>query len=129
MAAAQAAAVLQRCLQSRPATSDDFPRFFQRRLAKSQQAIWQLATASDYRAPHTKGPRPGAVERLSFRYTERILPLLATDRDTFQTFLSVVHFTQPASALMRPGLLAKALFGQRRMHQHLTNSQITGSHA
>jgi 2-polyprenyl-6-methoxyphenol hydroxylase-like FAD-dependent oxidoreductase len=111
-AAAQHALVLSECLHAMPFSSPDFPSFFQRKLAKANQPIWQLATTSDYRLPGTSGPQPGVVERWVFRYMDRILPLCATDRYTFETFLSVIHLIRPATSLFQPAIALKALFQQ-----------------
>lgn len=109
-AAAQHALVLSECLHAMPFSSPDFPSFFQRQLAKANQPIWQLATSSDYRVPGTSGPQPGVVERWAFRYMDRMLPLCATDRYTFEAFLSVIHLIRPATSLFQPEIALKVLF-------------------
>ncbi len=78
---------------------------FQKRLAKSNEGPWLLATGEDFRYPTTEGGTPDAMTRLTHRYMDRVIELLPEDEELCRLFFNVTHLTQPATALFQPYVL------------------------
>lgn len=77
-------------------------------VAKVVDMAWQLAVAEDFRSPDTTGPRPPGLALVN-RYVTRVHRATHTDTDVYRTFLDVMNLVEPASALMRPGMIWRVL--------------------
>lgn len=90
---------------------------FQKRLAARNADVWRLATGADLRSPATEGARPGPVDRLMYRYLDRVFLRATVDTRVALTVAEVLHLQQPASALLHPRILLPALQGPGRTRQ------------
>jgi 2-polyprenyl-6-methoxyphenol hydroxylase-like FAD-dependent oxidoreductase len=78
---------------------------FQKRLAKSNEGPWLLATGEDFRYPTTEGGTPDAATRFTHRYMDRVIELLPENDELCRIFFNVTNLTQPATALFQPYVL------------------------
>jgi 2-polyprenyl-6-methoxyphenol hydroxylase-like FAD-dependent oxidoreductase len=78
---------------------------FQKRLAKSNDGPWLLATGEDFRYPTTEGGKPDVTTRLTHRYMDRIIDLLPENDELCRIFFNVTNLTQPATVLFQPYVL------------------------
>ena len=88
---------------------EGLPHRFQRKLAKINATPWQLATASDYHVPGIEGMNPNLVERLTYRYVDKIVEVLPCAPSVSKTFSHVLHMVEPPTALFRPRIAAQVL--------------------
>jgi 2-polyprenyl-6-methoxyphenol hydroxylase-like FAD-dependent oxidoreductase len=82
---------------------------FQKRLARSNAALWTMATAEDYRYPETRGRRRTAWTRMTHAYLDRIFSLAAQREDVYGQLLQVGHLLKKPRALARPDIALLAL--------------------
>lgn len=82
---------------------------FQKRLAKSNEGPWLLATGEDFRYPTTEGGTPDAMTRLMHRYVDRVMDLLPEDEELCKIFFNVTHLMEPATALFQPYVLKEVV--------------------
>ncbi len=101
--AALGAEVLDQCLR---AGVDSLT--FQQRLARSNQAAWQMAVNSDYRYPVEGKPASATTKRLH-RYIDWLFVAAPSVPQVASTFLGVMHMMQPSTALFHPSLIARRL--------------------
>lgn len=111
--AAMSAQVLDACLEERQPGdfTSQWGKLFQQRLARSNADVWRLATGADLRGPATEGDKPGPLDRLMYRYLDRVFLRATVDAEVALTVAEVLHLRQPASALMRPRILLPTLRG------------------
>lgn len=86
------------------------PRF-QRRIAKTIQSVWAIATGEDVRVPGAEGGRPGRVARALQGYLDRVIELTTEDVFAREILLEVLNLDQPATRLFHPRLVAKVILG------------------
>ncbi len=79
-----------------------FARRFQRRLPKTVNPVWQLATGEDFRWPTTEGPKRGRLLRFMHWYVDQLFDALASDAHLVDAFSSVMHLLEPPIVLFRP---------------------------
>ncbi|MCW5849736.1 MAG: FAD-dependent monooxygenase [Anaerolineae bacterium] len=91
---------------------------FQKRLAARNASVWQLATGADLRSPATEGALPGPLDRLMYRYLDRVFLRSTVDPQVALTVVEVLHLQKPASALLHPRILWPTLQGVSRSTSH-----------
>ncbi|UGY94211.1 FAD-dependent oxidoreductase [Streptomyces gobiensis] len=108
--AALAADTLRDCLQryARRGTTAGLSRHFQRRLAATVKAPWQMATGQDLAFPGTAG-RPGLTDRMMQPYLSRVMRASAAGPPAAYQVNRVMHMIDSASALFRPAMVRAAL--------------------
>jgi len=83
---------------------------FQKRLAKSNQSPWLMATNEDYRYPIIAGDAaPEIVHRLN-RYVDWLFAAAPDVPQITQTFLGVMHLVKPPTSLFNPTLIARRIW-------------------
>jgi 2-polyprenyl-6-methoxyphenol hydroxylase-like FAD-dependent oxidoreductase len=102
--AALEALVLRDCLSR--GTEDLAWRFFRAAAAPIRQA-WQLSTNPDLALPEIHGTPP-LLARLFNRYVDRILAAAESDTAVVDQFVRVTSLVDPATRLLRPGMLWRA---------------------
>jgi 2-polyprenyl-6-methoxyphenol hydroxylase-like FAD-dependent oxidoreductase len=113
---AMEALVLDQCLKERRGDGDlhGFALAFQKRLARTIEPVWLIATGEDARVPGVEGARPGPAAGLLYRYLDRITELSTEDPLARQALLDVLGLVKPTTSLFRPNLITLALLGPRR---------------
>jgi flavin-dependent dehydrogenase len=86
-----------------------FARRFQRLVARHGADAWQLSTGEDLRYQTTRGPRPGRLGRLAYRYADRVLAVANGNQDVQAAFLRVIHLLDRPAALFHPRVLLPVL--------------------
>jgi hypothetical protein len=114
--ATMSAQVLDACLGEQRRRRPDgslvgMSRRFQQQLGRSNSTAWMLATGPDLRAPDTEGPRPSWVNRLMYRYLDRIFVQATRDPQVVRMLFEVLHLSTPPSALFHPRMVAALLRG------------------
>jgi 2-polyprenyl-6-methoxyphenol hydroxylase-like FAD-dependent oxidoreductase len=114
--ATMSAQVLDACLGEQRRRRPDgsligMSRRFQQQLARSNATAWMLATGPDLRAPDTEGPRPSWVNRLMYRYLDRIFVQATRDPQVVSMLFEVLHLSTPPAALFHPRMVAALLRG------------------
>jgi len=105
--AALAATVLGETLRKDPSAARLGPTF-QRRLATSMKDAFTTATSDDLRWPETSGhASPGL--RLMHKYVDRVMTCATKDARIHARLLEVLQMVRPASALLSPRILQRAL--------------------
>lgn len=89
------------------------PRRFFRDLAKADDAPWALAAGGDLGFPATEGKRTFMV-RMANSYMSRLRPAAVHDAALTEAFLRVAGLVDAPSAIMRPRVAWKVLFGGRQ---------------
>lgn len=83
---------------------------FQKQLTQSNQFAWSLATGFDSKFPTTKGAIAPSWAEPSFQgYADRLVALAQKDVDVHLQFLEMAHMLKPASSLIHPRLMIRAL--------------------
>ena len=108
--AALEALALRRCLSS--GTQDLARRFFRAAAVPIRQA-WELSANPDLCLPEIEGTPP-LLTRLLNVYTERILTATEYDPAAVDQFVRVTALIDPATRLLRPGMLWRAAMANRR---------------
>ena len=93
-------------------SSADLPRVIargQKAIAAKVKAPWMLTTGSDLRYPTTVGAKQTAVDRLVYRYLDRVLARVADDPVVNAAFLRVLNMIDQPQALFGPRLAARVL--------------------
>ena len=108
--AALGAEVLSRHVGAR---QEPEPRRFFRDLARVNDAPWALAAGGDLGFPGTEGKRTLAV-RMANTYMSRLRPAAVHDSTLTRAFLRVAGLVDPPTAIMRPQVLRRVLFGGAR---------------
>jgi 2-polyprenyl-6-methoxyphenol hydroxylase-like FAD-dependent oxidoreductase len=114
--AAQGAQLLDRCLrqaqQARPRSAHEprdlagLARAFQHQVAALNATPWLMATGEDLRWASTQGGQPSAVTRLTQRYMDAIITLMARSPRASRAFMEVWHLLAPPATLFHPSLVA-----------------------
>ncbi len=103
--AALEALVLRDCLSC--GTDNLARRFFRAAVAPIRQA-WQLSTNPDLALPEIHGTPPLAA-RVFNRYVDRVLTAAETDTVALDQFIKVTSLVEPATRLLRPSMIRRAL--------------------
>jgi 2-polyprenyl-6-methoxyphenol hydroxylase-like FAD-dependent oxidoreductase len=90
-----------------------FARRMQKKVAKTSQGAWVIATGADVRYPTTEGRQPGLVDRIMQGYLNRVIEVSMQDATVNAAFLRVVHLLDLPPALFRPAVAMRALAGVR----------------
>jgi 2-polyprenyl-6-methoxyphenol hydroxylase-like FAD-dependent oxidoreductase len=107
--AALEALALRDCLSR--GTEDLARRFFSAAAAPIRQA-WQLSTNPDLNLPEIHGTPP-LTARLFSRYVDRVLAAAESDTAAADQFIRVTSLVDPATRLLRPGMLWRAARARR----------------
>jgi 2-polyprenyl-6-methoxyphenol hydroxylase-like FAD-dependent oxidoreductase len=107
--AALEALVLRDCLSR--GTEDLARRFFRAATGPIRQA-WQLSTNPDLALPEIHGTPPLSA-RLFNRYVDRVLSAAESDTAAADQFIRVTSLVDPATRLLRPGMLWRAARAKR----------------
>jgi 2-polyprenyl-6-methoxyphenol hydroxylase-like FAD-dependent oxidoreductase len=107
--AAMGAVLLDEQLQAGRDFSPVFGQTFQRKLAKSLETPWLMATGEDFRWEKTEGARPGGAVRFVQGYLDRVIRLATQNPRAGKAFLKVVHLLEPPTSLFHPAILLPAL--------------------
>jgi hypothetical protein len=112
--AAEDAVLLDSCLRehrlaqgSLQGSLAGLPQQFQKRLAKSNQTPWLLATSEDMRYPTTVGGKPGPTTQLMHRYMDQVLKIVPVDTKVALEFFKVLHLVASPTALFKPYILSQ----------------------
>jgi 2-polyprenyl-6-methoxyphenol hydroxylase-like FAD-dependent oxidoreductase len=113
------AAMQAMCLEQALETSPDGDRgldgisgrYFPQ-VAKVVDMAWQLAVGEDFRSPDTTGPKPPGLALVN-RYVTRVHRATQSDTEVYRAFLDVMNLVQPATTLMRPGMMWRVLRARR----------------
>lgn len=108
--AALEAEALQKCLA---AGDHGLAQRFFRAAAKIVDPAWKFNARGDLALPEIEGTRPLRT-RLTNRYVARLQRIAEHDPAVANAFIRVIGLLEPPSALTRPGILARAIFGGRR---------------
>jgi hypothetical protein len=107
--AAMSVDLLSDSLAEQPAgTITGLSRKFQKRLSAVHDQAWQVATGEDMRFPQVEGPRPLPLKLIN-GFLIKVFQLLAVDREALVAFLKIQHMVAPISALLKPGIIWRAL--------------------
>jgi 2-polyprenyl-6-methoxyphenol hydroxylase-like FAD-dependent oxidoreductase len=87
----------------------DFPRRFQKQLARSNASLWELVTSEDCRYSSVTGISPTLIMRLMHRYLDRVIALTTHNVFARRTMLKVFNMTEPPSAVFHPRIALQAL--------------------
>ena len=87
----------------------EFGKKFQRRLAKSKQLPWSLATGEDCRYFGTEGASPSFAGRLMHCYIDNLVALTTRDVNVRALWLRVFQMLEPPARLFQPRILIKVL--------------------
>ena len=86
------------------------PNKFQKKLAKSNNYHWMVATASDSRFPTTAGrSNPNPVSKFLGWYNLRLMQTINQDADLYTLFIEISHLLKSPLALYHPRVLLKVL--------------------
>ncbi|WP_108920318.1 FAD-dependent oxidoreductase [Mycobacterium montefiorense] len=127
--AALEALALRDCLSS--GTRDLAQRFFQD-AALPIRTAWELSANPDLCLPEIEGTPP-LLTRLLNAYVDRVLTAAEYDTEAVNRFVRVTGLIDPATRLLRPGMLWRAALANRRRQQHgieqpaLAKGGLTGS--
>jgi 2-polyprenyl-6-methoxyphenol hydroxylase-like FAD-dependent oxidoreductase len=114
--ATMSAQLLDECLREQRRRAGDgelagVSRRFQRLLARTVATPWMLATGPDLRAPDTEGTPPSRLDRLMYRYLDRIFVQATRDPEVVSRLFHVLHLSASPSGLFHPRMVAAALRG------------------
>ncbi|WP_232077336.1 FAD-dependent oxidoreductase [Mycolicibacterium aichiense] len=107
------AMALRDCLRS---GSDDLPRRYFRKAAKSIAVAWQMAAGADLAFPQVEGRRTLAT-RAANRATDWVLQVCSYDAVVAEKFFRINNFLDPPARLLHPAFifaLVKAKLRRRR---------------
>lgn len=112
--AAFGAKTLQECLASHGRDIRGLSQDFQKKTCSYNDVAWLLATSEDLRYPDVEGKRMPGLGALNW-YKRQLLEMSSFDPDLQQRFLALLNFKAGLSAILHPGVVAKALrWGARR---------------
>jgi 2-polyprenyl-6-methoxyphenol hydroxylase-like FAD-dependent oxidoreductase len=110
---ALAALVLQKWLNKRQKSLISHklsPTAFQKELAKSNAAHWNLATTQDSRFSNTRGRvNPTFVNNLFQPYVQRLQHRATVDPEVYLSFLKIAHSLKPLLFFFSPKLIWRSL--------------------
>ena len=102
------AAALSEQAARKPGDMAGLSRAFQKKQAAATQAPWMTVATEDFRYAETTGDRLPGTGFLHW-YFGRLHKLMATDQELCRTFIEVVQMNRPATDLLAPRTLWKAL--------------------
>src|SRR5689334_18184707 len=102
------AAALYVALEHSPNGLDGIRRRYFPQVARVVDMAWQLAVGEDFRSPDTTGPKPPGLAFVN-RYVTRVHRATHSDTDVYRAFLDVMNLVEPATVLMRPGMIWRVL--------------------
>jgi 2-polyprenyl-6-methoxyphenol hydroxylase-like FAD-dependent oxidoreductase len=111
--AALEALALRDCLAC--GTGDLARRFFRAAEAPIRQA-WQLSAEADLTLPEIDGT-PTLMTRLFTGYVDRVLAAAECDTAVLDQFVRVTSLLDPATRLLRPGVIWRVLRANQRRHR------------
>ncbi|MET7291281.1 monooxygenase [Streptomyces griseoloalbus] len=111
--AARQAAALGRALDAAGGTGADMVRAYYANAAKAVEGPWQMAAAGDFSHPETTGTKPRGT-RLRAWYADRVLLASHVSVPVNRALMDVQQLLVPPTAILRPGLAARALLASRR---------------
>jgi 2-polyprenyl-6-methoxyphenol hydroxylase-like FAD-dependent oxidoreductase len=82
---------------------------FQKKLARSNEVPWLVATGEDFRCPITEGGKPDLRTRISLRYLSRALARATTDPLVCEGVLEVLHLLKHPATLFEPAFLLRVM--------------------
>jgi len=91
----------------------NLPRRFYRAAARPIREAWQQVIGNDLSLPEIEGTPP-LLTRLLNPYVERVLSAAEYDPVAMQAFMRVAWLVDPAPALLRPNVVARAMTPRRR---------------
>lgn len=92
-------------------SSQRFAKRYYKRIAKIADSVWFVVREQNLRYPwiqDVEKKRPIYFPLLNW-YVDRIFELLHEDSEIYRHYLSVSHFVEPPSALMRPWVVARVM--------------------
>jgi hypothetical protein len=92
--------------------TEDFARRFFRAAAVPIRQAWQLSTNPDLALPEINGTPP-LIARMFNRYVDRILAAAESDTATADQFIRVTSLVDPATRLLRPGMIWRVARAKR----------------
>lgn len=106
----------------------ELPRVFHRKAAHIVDDAWQMSAGADLRFPDVEGPR-SLTDGLRHAYFARVLAAASKHRPSARQLVRVLQLADPPSALLAPGLLARALMqtsprGERALCDELAISGV-----
>jgi 2-polyprenyl-6-methoxyphenol hydroxylase-like FAD-dependent oxidoreductase len=90
---------------------DRLPPTFYRQNARTVKNAWLLATGEDLRYPETVGGKVTAFDRLTQKYMDRAVQVMPRSEAVTRAVVAVVNLQTPPTALFKPDLVVKVLFG------------------
>lgn len=99
----------------------NLPRRFFRATARPIRQAWQLAAASDLALPEIEDREP-LVTRLFNRYADRVLTAAEFDPAALDQFARVTALVDPATRLLRPSMVWRAVWAKHRRRQYAHRS-------
>ena len=106
------AMLLDDCLRSAPSKENLNHKFslqFQRKLAKTIELPWMMATGEDFRWDMTTGDRPDWFTRKIQGYFDRVIQAATVDTKIYEDFIQVAHMDKSPRILFYPRTLWKTL--------------------
>ncbi|NJL62314.1 MAG: FAD-dependent monooxygenase [Methylacidiphilales bacterium] len=106
--AALEAVTLDRCLQQHLAKGGNasylphFSHTLHRKLSKTVDVPWMMATGEDFRWQSTEGGKQNFIDRIMQYYTDQIILAGAENPKMHQLFIEVFHLTKPPTAFSIP---------------------------
>lgn len=97
----------------RHGNSAKMPRAFARRAAKVVDNPWKIAAGADFGYPQTTGDKPAGTDVMN-RYIDRVLRACSIDHTVNRKMGEVQQLLVPPEALLRPGIVIRALLASRR---------------
>lgn len=87
-------------------------RLFHKKAAEIISPIWAMVMAEDLRYPGISGKAPFG---LSFQkwFSKQIFLLSAKDEKIYDSFIKVMNLVEPATTLLKPGILGRVFFISR----------------
>lgn len=106
------ALALRDCLQRESVNSQPLWKAFFKMAAGITEAPWSIATGADFLYPRVEGARPQFAALRNW-YLRRVLKASGRDRWVSTCFFQVIHLMRKPSALFRPHLFLRVLWGGR----------------
>jgi 2-polyprenyl-6-methoxyphenol hydroxylase-like FAD-dependent oxidoreductase len=106
---AMGAMALGDCIRERGIGGKGMAQRFQKRLAKTLETPWVMATGEDFRYPTTEGSKPSVMNHFMHWYMDRLFGVMVNNPGVMQVFMGVMHLLEPSSKLLRPDIFLKVL--------------------
>jgi len=104
--------------------TDDLSRRFFRAAAKPIRQAWQLAAGGDLALPEVEGAQ-SVTTRLFNRYVDRIMTAAEYDTAAVDQFSRVTALLDPATRLLRPGMMWRAAAANYRRPRDIPSETAT----